>query len=83
MLPKSNASPCIVTLMLSFVLSIYYLKLVNYKLKTCIINANALTSNKISNFKPTSDLPRNIPAEHSAQNHTRTRCASLQPTNNQ
>ena len=38
MLSKSKASPCIVTLILSFVLSSYSNNLLRIKLKTCIIN---------------------------------------------
>jgi len=37
MLPKSKASPYIVTLILSFVLSSYINNLLRIKLKTCIV----------------------------------------------
>lgn len=39
MLSKSKASPCILTLILSFVLSDYLINLMNCKLKLCIKNA--------------------------------------------
>ena len=51
MLSKSKASPCILTLILSFVLSDYYINLKRIKLKACIIYAQFTGSPKISNFK--------------------------------
>jgi hypothetical protein len=39
MLSKSKASPCIVTLILSFVLSDYTINLMRIKLKMCIKNS--------------------------------------------
>jgi hypothetical protein len=38
MLSKSKASPCILTLILSFILSDYMSKILKDKLKPCIIN---------------------------------------------
>jgi hypothetical protein len=49
MLSKSKASPYIVTLILSFVLSCYSNNLLRIKLKTCIINGW---------FSPTYENPR-------------------------
>ena len=52
MLPKSKASPYIVTLILSFVLSSYINNLLRIKLKTYIIHSSILLRlNKFPTFK--------------------------------
>src|SRR5690554_6205000 len=51
MLSKSKASPCILTLILSFVLSDYLINLMNCKLKACIRNSGFSAKSKIITLK--------------------------------
>src|SRR5690606_41805520 len=50
MLSKSKASPCILTLILSFVLSDYLINLMNCKLKACIRNSGFSAKSNVSAF---------------------------------
>jgi hypothetical protein len=47
MLSKSKASPCILTLILSFILSDYIYKTKDCKLKMCIINCSLSDETKV------------------------------------
>jgi hypothetical protein len=66
------ASPCILTLILSFVLSCYLINIRDCKLKTCIINCGGISLSEITS-QFISLTTRKIINDFPQLNHTRTR----------